>query len=95
MEANNICFDGVDNHNKQFSQLKGHMYPAVEKSTPRLLHVQQASVHMVRCSAGLSKKRGLPGVHVEQSRGGAGIDKHPPLDPDSVHEALVAGAVPQ
>lgn len=26
---------------------------------------------------------------------GAGIDKHPPLDPDSVHEALVAGAVPQ
>lgn len=53
-----------------YSQLKGHMYPAVEKSTPRLLHVQQASVHMVRCSAGLSKKWGLPGVHVEQSRGG-------------------------
>lgn len=26
---------------------------------------------------------------------GAGIDKHPPLDPDSVHEALVAWAVPQ
>lgn len=26
---------------------------------------------------------------------GAGIDKHPPLDPDIVYEALVAGVVPQ
>lgn len=78
-----------------YSPLRGHMQPSVEKGTPWLLHVQQASVHMVRCSTGLSKERGLPGVHVEQSRSGAGIAEHPPPDPDSVHEELVAGAVPQ
>lgn len=53
-----------------YSPLRGHMQPSVEKGTPWLLHVQQASVHMVRCSTGLSKERGLPGVHVEQSRSG-------------------------